>query len=114
MSVLINNMEMPKKSCSDCIIFYDFCVCLGTGTRAYQNGKELIEPYEERLPNCPLVELPEIIRCKDCANRCTYDCPMFFTEWVEWEEDGYIECDDIDHDNTQDDYFCSCAKRKEI
>lgn len=57
MSVLINNMEMPK-SCSDCIIFYDFCVCLGTGTRAYDKGKAVIETDEERLPNCPLVELP--------------------------------------------------------
>lgn len=54
----------------------------------------------------------KIVRCKDCANRATVDCPMFFTEWVEWEEDGYIECDDIDHDNTQDDYFCSCGEER--
>ena len=55
-----------------------------------------------------------IVRCKDCANRYTFDCPMYFEERIEWEEDGYIEVDYAEHDNTKDDYFCSCGEETDI
>lgn len=54
----------------------------------------------------------KIVRCKECANRTTADCPMYFEERIEWEEDGYIEVDYVEHDNTKDDYFCSCGEER--
>lgn len=56
---------------------------------------------------------PKIIQCKDCANRHSFDCPMYFEEDIEWEEDGYIERDTVYHDNTEDDYFCSQGAKRE-
>ena len=55
---------------------------------------------------------PEIVRCKDCRNRGDDDCPMRFIEWVEYDDDGYIEHDDIIHDYTKDDGFCDRAERR--
>lgn len=63
---------------------------------------ELIAFDIERLPS----EEPEIIRCKNCKHRHTEDCPMYHVEWVEYDDDGYIEMDDIEYDNTEDDGFC--------
>lgn len=54
----------------------------------------------------------ELIRCKDCKNRGDDDCPMRFIEWVEYDDDGYIEHDDIIHDYTKDDGFCDRAERR--
>lgn len=56
---------------------------------------------------------PEIIRCKDCKHRGTDDCPMYFVEWIEWDDDGYTEYDDVVTDNTTDDGFCNYGERKE-
>lgn len=58
-------------------------------------------------------EQPERIYCKDCKHRGTGDCPMHFVEWIEWDDDGYMECDDVVTDNTTDDGFCNFAKGKE-
>ena len=52
------------------------------------------------------------MRCKDCKNRGDDDCPMRFIEWVEYDDDGYIEHDDIIHDYTKDDGFCDRAERR--
>jgi hypothetical protein len=54
----------------------------------------------------------EIVRCEDCRNRGDDDCPMRFIEWVEYDDDGYIEHDDIIHDYTKDDGFCDRAERR--
>lgn len=54
----------------------------------------------------------EIALCKDCKNRGDDDCPMRFIEWVEYDDDGYIEYDDIIHDYTKDDGFCDRAERR--
>lgn len=55
---------------------------------------------------------PEIVRCKECRNRGDDDCPMRFIEWVEYDDDGYIEYDDIIYDYTKDDGFCDRAERR--
>ena len=56
----------------------------------------------------------EIVRCHDCKHRGTDDCPMYFEEQVEWEEDGgYIERDTIYHDYTEDGGFCDRGERRE-
>lgn len=61
------------------------------------------EAYKEWLEQLPT----DIVHCKDCIHRGNEEeCPMCFVEWVEYEDDGYIEHDDIFHDNTTDDGFC--------
>lgn len=47
-----------------------------------------------------------IVYCRNCKNRYTTDCPMYFEEYVEWDDDGYHESDYIVHDNTVDAGFC--------
>lgn len=64
----------------------------------YQRAIELIE-------NMPSAE-PKIIHCKDCRNRGEDECPMRHVERIEWEEDGYIEVDDIVHDYTEPYGYC--------
>ena len=57
--------------------------------------------------------LQEIVRCKDCDNRHTDDCPMYHEEWYEIDEgDGYVDNDFTIHDYSQDNDFCSWAKMK--
>lgn len=55
---------------------------------------------------------PEIVRCKDCKKRYI-DCPMHHVEWVEYDDGGYINVDDIVYDYTTDNDFCSKAERRE-
>lgn len=55
----------------------------------------------------------ELIRCKDCKHRYGDECPMRHVEWVECEEDGYIEYDDVVHDHTMDDGYCSFGERED-
>ena len=55
MSVLIKGMDMPEK-CSRCNIEDDWYYCpLANG----DNGDTAELRYDERLINCPLVEIPE-------------------------------------------------------
>lgn len=60
MSVLIKGMHTPK-NCSDCPLNYDMMSCGITGTRWWSDTMVLLgfNCDEERLNNCPLVELPE-------------------------------------------------------
>lgn len=64
------------------------------------------------LANTPTVE-SQIIHCKNCKHRGTEECPMHYEEWVSFEEDGYIESDNIAHDQTRDDGFCDRGEREE-
>lgn len=68
------------------------------------------------LANVPTEEQFEelhIIRCKDCKHRYEIECPMRHIEWVEYEEDGYFETDDIIYDRTIDDGFCDRGEEDE-
>jgi len=56
---------------------------------------------------------PKIIHCKNCKNRGEDECPMRHVERVEWEEDGYIEVDDIVHDYTEPYGYCDKGERNE-
>ena len=61
----------------------------------------------------PSVSAECVVRCKDCDNRHTDDCPMYHEEWYEIDEgDGYFDSDFTVHDYSQDDGFCSMAKMK--
>lgn len=57
MSVLIKGIKMPK-CCADCPCFYDFisCQALSDGTDDFSASE--FDEFKERLPNCPLVEVP--------------------------------------------------------
>lgn len=87
--------------------------CYDTEAITYTNGNEYIS-YDQALDlinELPFAQ-PELVRCKDCKNRGDDDCPMRFIEWVEYDDDGYIEHDDIIHDYTKDDGFCDRAERR--
>lgn len=56
----------------------------------------------------------ELVRCKDCKYRETEDCPMYWTEWIMFEDcDGYTDNNYIVHDYTTDDGYCNYGERKE-
>jgi len=38
---------------------------------------------------------------------------MYFEEYVSYDDDGYLESDIIEHDNTVDDGFCDRGEWKE-
>ena len=57
MSILIPG-KMPTR-CWDCPMCYDMMACTITGLNWYRDTVDLsIDPVEERMPNCPLIELP--------------------------------------------------------
>ena len=66
----------------------------------------------EYINDLPSAE-PKIIHCKDCRNRGEDECPMRHVERIEWEEDGYIEVDDIVHDYTKPYGYCDKGERNE-
>ena len=57
MSILIKGIKMPK-CCADCPCFYDFisCQALFDGTDDFSMSG--FDEFKERLPNCPLAEVP--------------------------------------------------------
>ena len=55
MGVYIKGMEMPK-CCGDCDFLYDFFGCMETWESMALIDWEL---GKKRLPNCPLVEVPD-------------------------------------------------------
>ncbi len=55
----------------------------------------------------------DVVLCKDCRWRHTDDCPMYFEEWQEWDDDGYLERDLVVTDNTVDDGFCDRGDRRD-
>ncbi len=56
MSVIIKGMEMPK-SCWDCGLCYNAVYCKELKVRFLD--REDFEPGERRLPDCPLVPVPD-------------------------------------------------------
>lgn len=77
------------------------------------NDKARVDAYTSciaELMNAPTIDAVPVVRCKDCAKRGGYNCPMFFEEQTFSEDDGY---DWIDHDSTTDEGFCQCGVRLE-
>lgn len=61
----------------------------------------------------PTVDAVEVVRCKDCKNRCDEgSCPMYYVEEIEWDDDGYTEVDFVPHDLTHDEGFCDRGERR--
>lgn len=59
MSILIKGMKMPTR-CWDCPMCYDMIGCSLTGERWWSDSHVYLDfsPNEERMCNCPLIELP--------------------------------------------------------
>ena len=59
MSVLIKGMEMPT-NCADCPLNYDQMACAVTWTRWWSDSMVIMnfDSDNERMPNCPLIEVP--------------------------------------------------------
>lgn len=65
------------------------------------------------IRSAPTINAVEVVRCRDCKHRYGDECPMRHVEWVTYEDDGFIERDDIVHDNTQDDGYCNFGERED-
>lgn len=79
-----------------------------------ESDKQCIQRVFEQYESLHQGDIVPVVRCKDCEYRGIPGvCPMCFEEEVEWDDDGYTECEWINYDNTDDDEFCSCGKRKE-
>ena len=78
----------------------------------YLDPANVLTEIRDRLRALPS-EQPKIIYCKDCRNRGEAKCPMIHIEMVEWEEDGYMESDEIIHDYTEPYGYCDRGERNE-
>ena len=65
------------------------------------------------IKNATTIDAVPVCRCKDCKHRGDYGCPMYHEEFVEWDDDGYHECEMVEYDNSVDDGFCFCGERKD-
>lgn len=62
MSIIVKGMDMPK-CCYDCQLAYDCMQCIVTRTSFIWTGefrttRKNFNPETDRLPDCPLVEVP--------------------------------------------------------
>ena len=53
-----------------------------------------------------------VVRCKDCKYRGDDICPMYFEEFREWDDDGYLEHDIDAYDYSKDDGYCYMGERR--
>jgi len=58
--------------------------------------------YNEDLNAAPTVDAVAVVRCRECVNRNTCDCPLTYA--VQWG---------IGNEEPSDDDFCSYGERKE-
>ena len=74
-----------------------------------------VEKMNEMLKNAKkyIREEPEIVRCKECCHRQTLGCPMYREEFVDYDDDGWYDCDLVIHDSTYDEGFCDRGAREE-
>ena len=101
MSILIKGMEMPK-NCWACACYhhkvddgyYDYDVCQASGT-VFNDGyasvtghKDHIDPFKQRLDNCPLVPVPPHGRLID-ADALDADLERQDMKTGEWDAVGF-------------------------
>ena len=107
-----SSMMSDKDLVNDCISRQDSVKTMYDLCEHIDQESLHIDVIVDALENLPTAE-PKIIHCKDCRNRDGDECPMRHVEWVEWEEDGYIEVDDIVHDYTEPHGYCDKGERNE-
>lgn len=66
---------------------------------------------DEDLTQLTIIEAEPVVRCKDCKYRGDYGCPMYYEEYVEWDDDGYHEMEIVEHDHTVDNGFCDRGEK---
>lgn len=95
MSILIKGMQMPD-NCSECQLEYDQMMCPIAGRWYEQSNLDIgFDPNKDRLPECPLVELPEHhgrLFDQDDVKAVLYDMPDTKDKWdaialLEWAID---------------------------
>ena len=102
MSILVKGVKMPR-CCEVCPFNYDYYRCEALGDRF--DDREEIDMETQRLPDCPLVEMPsradvvEVVRCKDC-------------KWWDSEEHNCVIRDSYGWDYKPTDY-CSYGENAE-
>ena len=73
MSVIIKGIEMPAV-CDDCHFNYDCYRCSAIdGNKGYFFNDEDFDPSCNRLPDCPLIELPKHGRLIDADELMKYE-----------------------------------------
>lgn len=88
MSVLIRDMKMPD-NCSECQLEYDQMLCRIVGYWYEQSYLDIgFDPSKDRLPECPLVDLPEHHGRLIDADTVTNKYGEWYTE--EGPEEGFI------------------------
>lgn len=60
--------------------------------------------------DCPLPDVVEVVRCKDCKYRCCGDCMKPENVGTYWDEEAY---DTPCYIYVEEDHFCSYGERKE-
>lgn len=89
---------MPRLIDADALP-HDFTVPWLMDSRAYFKG---VQDVFNTLDATPTVEAVAVVRCRECVNRNTPDCPLAYA--VQWG---------IGNDEPSDDEFCSYGERKE-
>lgn len=79
----------------------------------FASALDMLRGILANVPSEEQFEELQLIRCKDCKHRYEIECPMRHIEWVEYEEDGYFETDDIIYDRTIDDGFCDRGEKED-
>jgi len=77
--IYIPGMEMPTR-CIACQLNYDSCACILTGTRFYKHGVDF-DPGEEKLPDCPLIPVPDHGRLIDADALTAHFKEIADIEW---------------------------------
>lgn len=76
------------------------------------NAEEAVGKIYQAIGNLPNIDAVQVVRCKDCKHRHTFECPMYSEEWVDFDDGfGYACSDLVVNDYTVDDGFCHCGKR---
>lgn len=60
--IVITTLEDLPKSCSDCMLNYDCCYCLGNNRNFSRDHPVDFNMFENRLPDCPLLEVKNEIK----------------------------------------------------
>ena len=88
----------------------------GTLNRFIHDTHTLVGNYEKEtaeMMRWSFKGSAKVVKCKDCRYRGAEECPMHFMEYVEYDDDGWLEHDYIEHDYTEDEGFCQKGEKCE-
>lgn len=69
---------------------------------------EALSAIRGEVEHLPTIDAVPVIRCKDCVYRGGYRCPMYHSETIFDDFDGF---DDYSIDRTDGDGFCNRGKK---